>query len=182
MARSFLTLGDAPRVRKSANSTYIWYGDVFINHLYQETVGALDEASKYLKSSIQKSLKRHYVYGGKSHKKGAPIMVGGVQVGKYGIKGRSKPGEIPWYETGELYKSIKSKLYVRKGRDPAAITYTENYYSRFLEFGTRRIRPRPFFRPAVTRESAAIRKIFQDIFKRTPTAMKRGNVNMGALF
>ena len=56
----------------------------------------------------------------------------------------SAPGESPATDTGTLANSIESKRY-----GLVAVVWTEKKYAKWLEFGTRKIAPRPFFTPAV---------------------------------
>ena len=56
----------------------------------------------------------------------------------------SAPGQSPASDTGILATSIESK---REGLN--AVVWTEKPYSKWLEFGTRKIAPRPFMAPAV---------------------------------
>ena len=60
----------------------------------------------------------------------------------------SAPGEPPANDTDTLASSIESK---RDGL--TALVWTEKKYSKWLEFGTRKIAPRPFMTPAVEQNS-----------------------------
>ena len=55
----------------------------------------------------------------------------------------SAPGQSPANQTGDLVKSIK----VSKSKNKATISISKNY-AVFLEFGTSKMRPRPFILPA----------------------------------
>lgn len=59
----------------------------------------------------------------------------------------SKAGETPASDTGTLLKSI----YSEKEREMTWTVGSRLVYALYLEFGTRRMGARPFFRPAVER-------------------------------
>ena len=65
----------------------------------------------------------------------------------------SAPGESPARLTGRLQESVKAKKVTPRvwtvGPDPSA--FPDEFYPSFLEFGTDRIAPRPFMRPAIER-------------------------------
>ena len=67
---------------------------------------------------------------------------------QYFIKGRrhqsSAPGQAPANSTGALVRSIK----VKKTPNGNEITIDANYAA-FLEYGTSKMRPRPFILPAL---------------------------------
>lgn len=60
----------------------------------------------------------------------------------------SAPGQPPAVDTGRLRASIDS---VRPSGEPRVLIGTPFDYAAYMEFGTKRIKPRPFFRPAVYR-------------------------------
>lgn len=72
---------------------------------------------------------------------------------KRGTHQASAPGESPARLTGKLMESVKAKRVTDKlwtvGPDPAV--FPDEYYPSLLEFGTSRIAPRPFMRPAIER-------------------------------
>ena len=81
----------------------------------------------------------------------------------------SKAGEPPANDSGTLQTSIMSK---RDGL--VAVVWTEEKYSKWLEFGTRKIEPRPFMTPAVEQNrerfplelgAAVIHKIEEELKK-----------------
>jgi len=68
----------------------------------------------------------------------------------------SAPGDAPARQSGRLMESVKvlqrstpRRPVAEVGPDPAA--FKKSYYAPFLEFGTHRIKPRPFMRTAVAR-------------------------------
>lgn len=74
---------------------------------------------------------------------------------------RSKPGEPPHVDTGVLKRSIHYKVV-----DAETVLVGSNVkYAHALEYGfePRRLRARPYLRPAVIRERANILKAFKDI-------------------
>lgn len=79
--------------------------------------------------------------------------LGGLLVAVFSMEGKanlslmhkaSAPGDPPATDTGTLANSIESK---REGL--SAVVWTEKKYAKWLEFGTRKIAPRPFMAPAV---------------------------------
>lgn len=76
----------------------------------------------------------------------AKDLMSGPRHGRiYGTHQASAPGEPPAVDTGNLKNSIGVEL-VAKAK---AIVFAAAEYASSLEFGTRRIAPRPFMRPAV---------------------------------
>jgi HK97 gp10 family phage protein len=61
----------------------------------------------------------------------------------------SAPGEPPRKRTGTLQKSIAHEVERQPGAVLARVG-TKVDYGRFLEFGTRRMKARPYLRPALT--------------------------------
>lgn len=64
----------------------------------------------------------------------------------------SAPGEAPASDTGNLMKSI----YSEKVRDLTYVVGSRIVYALHLEYGTRKMAARPFFRPAVEQEKTEI--------------------------
>ena len=59
---------------------------------------------------------------------------------------RSKPGEVPWVQSNRLRGSITTEMHPTI---PLGRVGTNVVYGKYLEFGTRRMAPRPFMRPAL---------------------------------
>lgn len=76
---------------------------------------------------------------------------------RYGSHTSSAPGQSPANWTGKLLKSIK----VQKSKG-IAFVYITAKYAEFLEFGTSKMRPRPFIIPAFIKT----KKMIQDKLKR----------------
>jgi HK97 gp10 family phage protein len=76
---------------------------------------------------------------------------------KYGNHTSSAPGQSPANWTGELLRSIK----VQKDKNKS-IVYITAKYAEFLEFGTSKMRARPFIIPAFIKT----KKYIQDRLKR----------------
>ncbi|NPV72079.1 MAG: HK97 gp10 family phage protein [Firmicutes bacterium] len=73
----------------------------------------------------------------------------------------SAPGEPPAQRTGRLRSSIRSRLLARRFLWYIGEVGTDVEYASHLEFGTSRMEPRPFLRPAYERSRAAIREILR---------------------
>ena len=70
---------------------------------------------------------------------------------------RSAPGDPPFRQTDELYKSVFSEL---QPKQLAVKIGTPLKYGRYLEFGTSKMRWRPWLVPALAKSMAKIRMIF----------------------
>lgn len=76
----------------------------------------------------------------------------------------SLPGEPPAKDMGLLVNSVEVDV------DPVQFNLTLSalaYYARHLEFGTRRMLPRPFLRPALTRWRARVVEAIRDAIRRS---------------
>lgn len=79
-------------------------------------------------------------------------------LGKHGrlvVVERSKPGEPPRLETGNLRRSVFGRLVTK---DEAHVGVTA-HYGLFLEQGTVNMAPRPYLQPAFLRNAAQIQNI-----------------------
>ncbi len=73
---------------------------------------------------------------------------------------RSKPGEAPRMESGKLRSSIDVKIYT-SGKSislEAGVFNGEVNYAKMLEYGTARIKPRPFLRPVLSMYKQVLQK------------------------
>jgi HK97 gp10 family phage protein len=85
-------------------------------------------------------------------------IASGAKSGKrYGSHTSSAPGQSPANWTGKLLRSIK--IQKTKGM---AFVYITAKYAEFLEFGTSKMRPRPFIIPAFIKT----KRYIQDRLKR----------------
>ncbi len=104
---------------------------------------------------------------------------GGKTLGKKGARGRSgkvgkkifvssKPGEPPRVRTGNLRASIKSAWDKQGTRSVAGPTLSAPY-GKWLEFGTRRMAPRPYMQPALLFVVPRLPALFRNMpLARTP--------------
>lgn len=69
----------------------------------------------------------------------------------------SKPGDAPNTDTGRLIGSLKFR--VNKDKLEGFVSAGAKY-ARYLEFGTRDMRARPFLRPALGKNTDFLRKLF----------------------
>jgi HK97 gp10 family phage protein len=110
---------------------------VFLRINKDEFLKLLDDANKITEEAadkMAKEMKNSILSGAKS---GRQYYVNGAR------HTASAPGQSPANVTGELVRSIK----VTKERNKSTINITKNY-AIFLEFGTSKMRPRPFIIPA----------------------------------
>jgi len=119
-----------------------------------ELISAL-EIERTIKQSIQKGPKTGRLYRRGSIRRGSRRGRSGIGT----FHQASAPGEPPATDTGRLVSSISIR------RSDAGLTSSigvQNVssvkYARFLEFGTRRMKPRPFIRPAFALHKDGIRK------------------------
>lgn len=110
---------------------------VFLRINKDEFLKLLDEANMITElaaDKMAKEMKKSILSGAKS---GRQYYVNGAR------HTASAPGQPPANVTGELVRSIK----VTKERNKSTINISKNY-AIFLEFGTSKMRPRPFIIPA----------------------------------
>lgn len=84
----------------------------------------------------------------------------------------SKPGEPPNNDSGRLADSVEA---TRAGRLKAKVTANSGYAAN-LEFGTSRIKPRPFMRPARDKKKDEARDL---VAKGLNAALKAARSNAG---
>lgn len=104
---------------------------VALDDMFRAAEKAVNESA----NNVAKEMKKSILTGSKSGR-------------QYFIKGRrhqsSAPGQPPANSTGQLVRSIK----VKKINNGQEITIDANYAA-FLEYGTSKMRPRPFIFPAL---------------------------------
>lgn len=93
----------------------------------------------------RKRTKAHAGLRGYTTAKGTEMAIVG-----YKFHRASAPGEAPARDMGALSNSIRAK---RSGKLQYMV-FTNSDYAQALEFGTRKMAPRPFFRVAVRRRRA----------------------------
>jgi HK97 gp10 family phage protein len=72
----------------------------------------------------------------------------------------SAPGEAPATDTGRLVSSIVADV-ERTPNGPVGVVVARTAYATYLEFGTRRMAPRPFMLPAFERNRARVRELIR---------------------
>ena len=83
---------------------------------------------------------------------------------KYKVPGTNKyytasaPGEPPAVQLGDLRKSVKSGV-EKKGEDVTGFVGTELEKGSMLEFGTRKMKPRPWLRPSFEKAKSKVKDI-----------------------
>jgi HK97 gp10 family phage protein len=78
--------------------------------------------------------------------------------------GPSAPGEAPAVDTGRLRASISHRVETDSG-ESAAYVGTNVEYAPWLEFGTSRMRARPFMVPAMNRNREWIKATLKSVVK-----------------
>jgi len=144
-------------------SRLIWHGKkvnrTFRQHARQNVLDAAMLVEALVKSSMKK--------GGTVESGEAVLRAGtrgvmedsvtGARAGRTGSF-TSSPGEVPRVQTGRLKGSITSELHPVL---PIARVGTDVPYAPKLEFGTGRIAPRPYMRPALHRAEPAIAALWE---------------------
>ena len=104
---------------------------VALDNMFRAAEKAVNDSA----NNVAKEMKKSIITGSKSGR-------------QYFIKGRrhqsSSPGQPPANSTGQLVRSIK----VKKTNNGQEVTIDAEYAA-FLEYGTSRMRPRPFIMPAL---------------------------------
>ncbi len=130
----------------------VWNQKTFEKDLDKEIRQRLVNVGAFLEADIKKSLSR----------------------GNKDGKSPSKPGEPPKTVTGALLNSVgfemdkkmpKVKIGIRKGLTTTKSTgapQDADSYARMLEFGTRKMAPRPYLRPALKKNRKNILDIIGD--------------------
>ncbi len=72
----------------------------------------------------------------------------------------SSPGEAPAQRLGELRQSV-STLVVGRGAELTGAVGTNKDHGPMLEFGAKKMAPRPWLRPSFERAARAVQNIFQ---------------------
>lgn len=117
----------------------------------------------YRRSSIKRRSTKGLRALGLRRAPGSPKLVVG-----YTYHRASAPGESPATDTGRLVSSIAIRYDAANIRATVGVHDEVGVrYARFLEFGTRRMRPRPFVRPTFQETKA-------DIDKNITEAVARG--------
>jgi len=94
--------------------------------LINDASNITDDAAKMMAENMKKS-----------------ILTGAKSGRQYGSHTASAPGQAPANDTGALVRSIK----VEKKKNESTV-YVEKDYAIYLEYGTSKMRPRPFILPA----------------------------------
>jgi HK97 gp10 family phage protein len=79
----------------------------------------------------------------------------------YGRHQASSPGEPPGVDTGVLVNSIRSRLLSSGSTSAFAVVGTGVEYGVYLEFGTSKMKARPFMRPAFDNNQDRIKQAIQ---------------------
>ena len=114
--------------------------DAELKNLLNKAENLVSESSVYMAEEMKKSI----ASGAKSGR-------------RYGSHTSSAPGQSPANWTGKLLSSIK----VQKMKG-ISFVYVTAKYAEFLEFGTSKMRPRPFIIPAFIKT----KRMIQDKLKR----------------
>ena len=132
-----------------------WYGRQVSDDVNDELRKALAKAALI----VQKEAKRNLSKPGKGKK-------------HRGLNYRSsKPGDSPAVQTGHLRRSVQVDTSKLKGKRPSVRVGTNLKYGAWLEYGTRWIAMRPWFRPAVFKSQKKLAKLIEG---RLRGVLKRG--------
>lgn len=127
-----------------------WYGRAVNARVDAQVERNLDKASIMLESDIKTSFGNSGVLGKRGGASKADRR-----------RNRSKPGEPPHVDTGLLKRSVgfvkpaPRKRWIGTGLG----SKDKTGYAKFLEFGTRYMAPRPFLRPAFSRNRTRLARV-----------------------
>lgn len=135
-----------------------WHGDSVLRDITRGQKRNVARAGAYLSADIKSKFQRTPMLMGKrgARRRGGP---------GHRLYEPSRPGEIPAVQKGHLRRSIISETDVdvqgpvsRVG-PMSTVKGMEMKYARYLEFGTRKMRARPYMRPALARNRLAIGRL-----------------------
>lgn len=122
-----------------------WYGD----QVLRDSVNYNEKQLRRIAVTMQRDIKQSF--------KGYGVNP------ETGERNPSPPGEVPAVQTGHLRRSIAQEV-ERRLWNVAARIGTNVRYGRYLEFGTPKMAPRPWLRPAIDRfRAAALRKFVRTV-------------------
>jgi len=133
----------------AAKGKLIWRGKEFEKALMDKSRRDVLVAAVYVEQLVKESMKA----GGRTE---SGFLQEGQKPGKVGSF-RSKPGEVPRVQTGTLKRSITHWVHPAL---PVSRAGTNVKYGKWLEFGTPKMEPRPFMRPALEKAKPEIKRIF----------------------
>lgn len=126
-----------------------WYGQRVIAKLQQAALRSVVRGTEAIRNhaieSIMKGPKTGRVYTRGLNKSGK----------SYKVHIASAPGEPPANDTGFLVSTITTNYDMQQLRGTVNCSAA---YGPFLEFGTKKMQPRPFMRPAVAAKRELIQK------------------------
>lgn len=148
-----------------------WHGKRVFTLATKANVEAMHKAALLL----QKDIKTHFTgtkAGSVAREKARRAAGGKMQIG--GISPRSKPGQPPAVQLGNLLNSIQFDVTVVGGINVIGkVGVDEEYlaaktpvgtdvkYGLYLEVGTSKMAPRPYLQPALKRTRRKVNKIFR---------------------
>jgi len=123
------------------------FNDEFIKETEKKLADNLYKAAVYLKGKVKEAL----------NTTGNPYLASAGPSGRhYKNENPSEPGEAPHKMLGNLMRSIAHAM-SEDGK--TAYVGSNLEYALFLEVGTVKMAPRPFFRTTLTEEAETIKKI-----------------------
>lgn len=140
-----------------------WYGEKFMRDLENETGKRLARSGNLVSREAKKLLST----SGTGVRKGGAIVRAVKATGKriYGAF-PSLPGEPPHKQTGKLRASVTYEV-LKSGGWFARIG-TNLPYGKYLQFGTKRIKPRPWLDVALKNTTGEVRRAMSAIWNWHP--------------
>ena len=143
----------------------IWHGEKLLSDIEREAMNRVDAACNVVRNKMIKIQKPG---SGRVYKKVRGGKAGGSRgrrtAKNYIYHRASAPGQPPAPDTGHLRRSIQYEIYKRR-HHVFGIVGTSVPYGKWLEFGTRRMKPRPFARPALDMERARVLRLIGTGYK-----------------
>lgn len=126
---------------KTADAGLKWYGEEVKRKVREATEKALDKMADLVEEEAKRSMTEP------KHGKIPPKQV--IKRKKSfaaQYRTRSAPGEAPAVQTGRLIGAFRRVVKTLKRG-----VHVASPYAKYMEFGTRKIKPRPFLRPALAK-------------------------------
>lgn len=124
---------------------------------------ALNQGVLMIQADARRAIEK--ISGGRIYRRGKSTNGRGKRGigGRTGIHIASKPGDAPNKDTGNLIRNILvSKVKGNARRGYSATVKATTPYASSLEYGTRRMKARPFMAPALAKNKPKIEKLIRN--------------------
>jgi len=133
----------------------VWRGDDFLDDVEKRVAQNIERAAIVVQNDIVRSMKpgtgRIYFKRRGAVGKRKRVGKGWSALNSYIAHQASAPGQPPAPDTGKYRQSIHRQLF-KKNHEIIGVVGTDLDLGAWLEFGTRKMAPRPHIRPAFQRQ------------------------------